>query len=224
MKRSSVAWMIISVTLPACTGPVRTPEPEPATALGELARLRTTGRLDEDRLECAPLAMIRVVDEMRLRLPELREARARGAASSMGTHAASVRDNQVQAEITQAAALDAVVARRGAANARANGNDRAALRQVARAGRLLDLARGDVLVTSSDDVVVPLLSDTEAERLAEYTRLMSERSGSAFTWDARVTERLREIEREQAGIQEVYASLFLQVYGDRELRCTRGRG
>ena len=224
MRRPGVVWGVAVLVLTGCTGPVETPEPRPVTAMGELARLRATGQLDANRLDCAMLATIAVVDEMRARLPELRRAREREAASAMSAHARSVQANQEQAEITAVVGAQEAMIREQAIRLQAAGHDLAALRTAAHAHRMLELVRGDRHVTSSGAVVVPLLSDADAERLAEYTRLRSESSESLIGRNPTVSARLREIEREQDGIQETYAGLFLQVYQDPALRCTATTG
>ena len=209
-----------ALAIAACTGPVATPEPQPVTAVGELARLRATGQLDSNRLECAMLATIAVVDEMRALLPELRRARNREAASAISAHARSVQSNQEQAEITAVVGAQEAMMREQAIRLQAAGHDLAALRTADAAHRMLEQVRGDRLVASSDDIIVPLLSDEDADRLAEYTRLRSEQAELPMDRAGAVSDRLRRIEREQAGIQETYAGIFLQVYQDPALRCT----
>ena len=101
----------------------------------------------------------------------------------------------------------------------AEGNERAALAALASASRMMAQVRGDLSAAGRDDASIPLLSDEEAELLAEYTRLQRERASTAGPGDRSAYDRLREIERELYGIQEIYAAIFLQVYRDPEMGC-----
>jgi len=220
MGRSMMVGSLWALAMAACTGPVTTPQPQPVTAVGELGRLRATGQLDSSRLECAMLATVAVVDEMRALLPELRRARNREAASAISAHARSVQSNQEQAEITAVVGAQEAMMREQAIRLAVAGNEDAPRQTADVASRMLEHVRGDRLVASSDDVIVPLLSDTDADRLVEYTRLRSEQAEVPMGRAGAVSDRLREIEQEQPGIQETYAGIFLQVYQDPALRCT----
>ena len=219
MRKATVVGGLVGLVAAACTGPVRTPEPQPVSAVAELARLRATGQLGPNRLECTLSASVQVVDDMRARLPALRRARNREQASAISAHARSVHANQQEAEVTAVVGARAAMERENATRLSAQGQDRAALAALESASRMFRQLRGNRLATSGDDVFVPLLSDSEADLLAEYTRLRATYAATPVSVDPGASARLREIEREQYGIQEIYAALFLQVYQDPELRC-----